>query len=123
VEHLLREGVNFLTAQDNPRGCMMVRSAVSCSEGEEAIKRELTARRNEGVAMLEAKLQAGKDAGELPADFNAAVFARYLMTVMEGMCIRADAGATRKELQQVAEMALLSWPAQTVRASEPALAK
>jgi AcrR family transcriptional regulator len=126
VEHLLRGGVAFLTEEANPRGCMMVRSALSCSEAEETIRRELAARRDEGVAALQARLERGKADGELPAEFDAAVFARYMMTVMEGLCVRADSGATREELQQIAELALMSWPAQTVRAPvapAPALAK
>ena len=33
------------------------------------------------------------------------------MTLLEGMSMRAAAGATRKELHKVADMALRSWPA------------
>src|SRR5882757_5363678 len=45
VEHLLRESADFLTEECNPPGCMLVRGALSCSEAEDALQRELTARR------------------------------------------------------------------------------
>ena len=48
VEHLLRASADFLTDECNPHGCMLVRSALSCSEAEDAIRRELTARRAPG---------------------------------------------------------------------------
>src|SRR5262245_17109150 len=41
VEYLLRKGADFLTEECNPHGCMIVRSALSCSEAEDGIKREL----------------------------------------------------------------------------------
>jgi AcrR family transcriptional regulator len=111
VEHLLRKSVDFLTAKHNPHGCMLVRSALTCSEAEEAIHKELTARRAEGEAKLRQRLQQAKKHGEMPADLDPADYARYLMTMLEGMSLRAASGATRKELHKVADMALRSWPA------------
>jgi AcrR family transcriptional regulator len=111
VEHLLRASVDFLTEDCNPAGCLMVRSALSCSEGAHAIQRELAARRNEGEDAIRVRLERGREEGELPAGVNPAGFARYLMTILEGMSVRAAAGANREELQQVASLALCAWPA------------
>lgn len=38
------------------------------------------------------------------------LLARYLMTVANGIAVQAAGGAPRDELQQVADMALRSWP-------------
>ena len=111
VEHLLRKSADFLTEKHNPHGCMLVRSALTCSEAEEAIHQELTARRTEGEVKLRQRLQKAKKNGEMPAELDPADYARYIMTLLEGMSMRAAAGATRKELHKVADMALRSWPA------------
>ena len=111
IEHLLRESANFLTEKCNPPGCMLVRGALTCSEAADSIRRDLEARRTEGEALVRARLESAKQAGELPADLEPAEFARYIMTVLEGMSVRAAAGASREELHKVAALALRTWPA------------
>jgi AcrR family transcriptional regulator len=111
VEHLLRESVNFLTNECNPPGCMFVRGAFSCSEAAETIRHELAARRAQGEMALRERLQRAKAEGEMPSELDAADFARYVMTVLEGMSVRAAAGATGEELHRIAAMALRPWPA------------
>jgi AcrR family transcriptional regulator len=111
IEHLLRESANFLTEKCNPPGCLLVRGALSCSEAAGSIHRELAARRAEGEDAIRSRLESAKQAGELPPDLEPAEFARYIMTVLEGMSVRAAAGASREELHKVADLALRTWPA------------
>jgi len=110
VQHLLRESVTFLTDECNPHGCLLVRGALSCSAGADAIQRELNARRASGEVRLRERLERARSDGELPPGLQPDDFARYVMTVLEGMSVRATAGASCEELQAVADMALLAWP-------------
>ncbi|MPZ58955.1 MAG: TetR family transcriptional regulator [Rhizobiales bacterium] len=110
VEHLLRATVDFLTAECNPPGCLLVRSSLLCSEAVDHIRQELAARRAEGETSLRERLERAKVDGELPPDLVPADFARYIMTMLEGMSVRAAAGAGREELQKIADMALRTWP-------------
>jgi AcrR family transcriptional regulator len=110
VEHLLRASADFLTEECNPPGCMLVRSALQCSAAEESMERELASRRAMGDVMLRERFEAAKKSGELSDDFEPKDFARYLMTVLEGMSVRAAAGASRKELYKVGDMAMRAWP-------------
>jgi len=111
VEHLLFGGVDFLTDDCNPQGCMIVRSSLSCGAATDAIKRELTEKRAEGETMLRERLQQAKRNREMPAGLDPAAFARYLMTVMEGMAVRAASGASRKDLREIATLTMRMWPA------------
>jgi AcrR family transcriptional regulator len=111
VEHLLRASADFLTEDCNPHGCMLVRSAMLCSEAEDAMQRELAARRAAGEHMLRERLVAAKESGEASAELDPEDFARYIMTVLEGMSVRAAGGATREELHKVADMVMRGWPA------------
>jgi AcrR family transcriptional regulator len=111
VEHLLRESANFLTEECNPPGCMLVRNAIQCSAAEESIERELASRRATGEVMLRERLATAKDKGELPADLDPEDYARYIMTVLEGMSVRSASGSSREELHKITDMALRTWPA------------
>jgi AcrR family transcriptional regulator len=110
LEHLLYESADFLTEKCNPPGCLLVRGALACSETAVPIAKELASRRSEGEALIRARLKAAREAGELPPGLEPDAFARYIMTVLEGMSVRAAAGASRKELHKVAKLALRLWP-------------
>ena len=110
IAHLLHESANFLTEKCNPPGCLLVRGALSCSEAEDPIVEVLAARRTEGEVAIRGRLEDAKRAGELPPGLEPVEFARYVLTVLEGMSVRAAAGANREELHKVAEVALLTWP-------------
>ena len=62
------------------------------------------------VAEIRERFKRAKREGDLPADADPAVLARFLATVIEGMAVQAASGATRKELERVAETALLAFP-------------
>ena len=110
IEHLLYGSVDFLTDECTPHGCMIVRSSMSCSAAADSIKRELATKRQTGEVALRERLQAAKRGGEMPADLDPTEFARFIMTVLEGMSVQAASGAKRKELRQTAAMALRMWP-------------
>ena len=110
VEHLLRASVDFLTNESNPRGCLMVRGALACSEAANKIRDELVTRRATGEAMLRERLERAISAGEISPELDPADYARYIMTVLEGMSVQAAGGASRKDLHKVAEMTLRAWP-------------
>ncbi len=109
VERLLAGTVDFLSDECNPSGCLLVRGAMSCSEAADTIARELTARRAEGETILRDRLEQDRAKGTLPPDLDPADYARYVMTVLEGMSVRAAGGASRDELRKVADMALRTW--------------
>ena len=112
VGHLLRESANFLTETCNPPGCLMVRGALACSEAGEEIRRELVARRAMGEGWLRERLERAKSEGESLPFLEPADYARFIMTVLEGMSVRAAGGATRAELHKVADLTMQTWPAQ-----------
>ncbi len=61
--------------------------------------------------MLRARFEQAKKSGDLANNCDAAALARYLMVMANGICVQAAAGASAKELQEVAVIALANWPA------------
>jgi AcrR family transcriptional regulator len=110
VEHLLHASADFLTEEHNPRGCLFVRGAMACSEAANKIRNELVTRRATGELMLRERLQCAIGAGEIAPEFDPADYARYIMTVLEGMSVQAAGGASRADLHKVADLTLRTWP-------------
>ena len=111
VEHLLHASADFVTDEANPKGCLFVRGPMACSEAANKIRDELVTRRATGEAMLRERLERAVSAGEMSSELDPADYARYIMTVLEGMSVQAAGGASRDDLHKVADMTLRTWPA------------
>jgi AcrR family transcriptional regulator len=111
IEHILHASADFVTDEANPRGCLFVRGPMACSEAADKIRDELVARRATGETRLRARLERAIREGEIAPELDPADYARYIMTVLEGMSVQAAGGASRADLHKVAEMTMRTWPA------------
>ncbi len=95
---------------DIPHGCMVALSAVG-SEGHAELGEAVRTARAVGLERLKSRLKQAKSEGEIPrgADINA--LARFVQTVQVGMSILARDGASRTELESVAQVAMSGWDA------------
>lgn len=114
VEKILRGAAELQTNPRNPRGCLIVQGALACGEVAEPIRQELILRRHEGEAALRRRLLRAKSEGDLPPDSSPADLARFVTTVLYGMAVQASGGASRRELDRVAQAALRAWPGHTL---------
>ena len=101
------------TATDgkHPPGCLLVQSGQGC--GDAAIPEMAARLRASKELALRDRFERARKDGDLPKGADPAVLARYIMTVANGMFMQATAGATEKELRDVAKLAILAWPAGT----------
>jgi AcrR family transcriptional regulator len=111
VQRLFRDAADAGGDSRNPRGCLLVQGALTCGNEANGVRRELIARRAAGEAAIRRRFARAKREGDLPRDADAAVLARYVVAVLHGMAVRSAAGASRKELRGIGEMALRAWPA------------
>ncbi|UYB54173.1 TetR/AcrR family transcriptional regulator [Xanthomonas sp. AM6] len=114
VESLLRDSAAALTGclADIPRGCMVTLSSVG-SEGHAELGELVKSARTVTLDRLTACLRRGIAEGEIPAATDVHALARFVQTVQSGMSILARDGASRAELEAVAEVAMLGWDART----------
>ncbi|MFT4119542.1 TetR/AcrR family transcriptional regulator [Bradyrhizobium sp.] len=94
----------------NPPGCLGVQGALACGVESEPIRRDLASRRDRGEATIRRRLQKAVKDGDLADDDDPADLARYLSALIYGMAVLAAGGATRSQLQGVADVALNHWP-------------
>lgn len=107
---LLRGSVDMLTCPDNPSGCLMVQGALSSGEDAKPIRVELASWRVMREEAMRRRFDRALEEGDLPADSDPVVLARFISTVMQGMAVEAAAGARRDDLLRVVEMSMKSWP-------------
>ncbi|MGK3937690.1 TetR/AcrR family transcriptional regulator [Streptomyces caeruleatus] len=108
MERILREAAVEYTAPGRPHGCLVIHAATNCSSPE--VEESLRVRRNADIAAYESRIRAGIAAGELSADTDAPALARHVGAVIQGMSQQARDGASREELEAVAEIAMAIWP-------------
>lgn len=108
VERTLREAAVQYTEPGHPHGCLVIHAAANCSTPE--VEQSLRARRNANIAAFENRIKADIAAGELPPDTDAAALARHAGAMIQGMSQQARDGASRAELEALAEIAMAIWP-------------
>lgn len=111
VEALLMDSAASLTngLAGASRGCMLTLSSV---DGESHAQLSEVVRDARGVALdlLKSRFACAVEQGELAASTDLHALARFVQTVQNGMSILARDGASRKDLEAVAQLAMRSWP-------------
>jgi AcrR family transcriptional regulator len=110
VERLFRDTIDASTDVHNPRGCLLVQGALACGDEADRVRLDLISRRAAGESLVRRRFQRARAEGDLPADADPAALARFVVTILHGMAVRSAGGASRKELREIANMALRAWP-------------
>ncbi|MFI2242326.1 TetR/AcrR family transcriptional regulator [Streptomyces chrestomyceticus] len=106
----LNGSVRTTTQPDCPSGCLGVQASLAAGAPGRNARDALVAWREEGIAHLRDRFRQAVAEGDLPPGTDPGLLARYIMTVANGIAVQAAGGATRDDLQQVADMALRAWP-------------
>jgi AcrR family transcriptional regulator len=106
----LIKAVEFFTDMKHPKGCLIVQAALSDSEGSQLVKDLLAKYRYSYEQLLAKRFGKAKKEGDLPDDANAETLAKFLSTLHQGMSIQVTSGTSKRELMQIVELALKSWP-------------
>jgi AcrR family transcriptional regulator len=111
VRALLMDSAAALTGcvADLPRGCMVTLSSVG-SEGYTDLGCLVRDARAVTLDRLKSRLRQAINVGELPDTTDVHGFSRFVQTIQNGMSILARDGASREELEAVAQTAMNRWP-------------
>lgn len=110
AEKLFRGAIDMVMNPRHPDGCLLVHGALVSGPNSDGIRRELSERRAKAEAAIRSRFQRAIQEGDLPKSVSAAKLARFIVTVIWGMSVQAAGGATRAQLNEVAELAMRSWP-------------
>ncbi len=67
--------------------------------------------RRDWLDVIGACLKAAREAGELPASADIGALTRFYVAIVQGIGIQAHDGATKAELDAMADVAMAAWPA------------
>jgi AcrR family transcriptional regulator len=109
IRHLMTGPVELHGDKRNPQGCLGVQGALSVSPLSQAVRGDLAARRRRGELGILDRLRRAQAEGELRADAQPADLARYFSALIYGMAVLSADGASKKELEAVADIALRGW--------------
>jgi AcrR family transcriptional regulator len=88
------------------RGCFLVKGAISCREENNEIKELLNDHRKTFEGKLRRRVQMAQMKNEVASTDSPAAIAKYIASIYQGLSIQASGGATKRELQEVAKIAL-----------------
>jgi AcrR family transcriptional regulator len=110
VERLVYGSIDLTVGPDTPRGCLSVRTVQACGPDSEAVRRQAISHRMAGETALRQRLEHAQSTGDLPAECDPGNLARFVTMLTDGIAVQAAGGASREELQRMAETALRAWP-------------
>jgi len=109
VAQRLLEGAIETVTGECP-GCLGVIVSVSCGSTESPIQQDIRARAQSARAAMVERMQRAIDEGDFTLPVSADAMTQYLLAVLQGLAVQAGTGASREQLQQVAEATLAIWP-------------
>lgn len=110
VEQLFRGVVGLQVAKHHPGGCLLVQGAVSAGDKTSRVRKGVIVRLAMAEGAIRKRLERAESEGDLPRHANPADLARFIMAVFNGIAVAGAMGASRKQLQTIAEVALRAWP-------------
>lgn len=110
IERLLKNSVACVSASKTPAGCLVTFGTVNCTDENDPAAEMLIELRKNNERLLRERLVRAVREKELPASADPARLARYFYAVLGGIQLRSLDGATRAELEAIAEDAMLAWP-------------
>jgi AcrR family transcriptional regulator len=108
ISRLLYDAALHYTDESCPGGCLIISSAVGVTDANRSIADRLRDMRNANVSLLAERISENIADGILPPSWEPVDVAEFIGVIIQGMSQRARDGATRRQLEQVAEMTLAS---------------
>jgi TetR/AcrR family transcriptional regulator, copper-responsive repressor len=110
IERLLMEAAEVFTSKNHPPGCMVVLSALNCTDKSADVRDSLVKRRQQSATMIGRRIAEAHQDGALPNTMNPYALTNLVVTVFQGFSIRARDGVTRDELETVVKQTMSLWP-------------
>jgi len=98
--------VEFLNRPGYPPGCLTVMGALATSSAAAPVQQLLLQMRTKGQHRLQERCEEARKAGELAEGTDVPAFARYLATILWGLMVQGASGATKAQMQEIADAAL-----------------
>ena len=106
AESLLFFAAENYATDGQPRGCLGIQGALSCSEEAGFVKEQLISRRLTTQRLIRDRFAKAQSDGDLPKEADVEALSGFLWTVIQGMSVQSTNGATKDEMREIAKVAL-----------------
>ncbi|HEX8839868.1 MAG TPA: TetR/AcrR family transcriptional regulator [Sphingomicrobium sp.] len=110
AETMLKGAVENATGGEQPHGCLRVINSVACGAEAESIREEINARGKLAKAALSERFERAKTEGDLPSHVDPQGMTAVLVAMLQGISLQASQGASRDDLERLAQTGLAMWP-------------
>ncbi|WP_343528219.1 TetR/AcrR family transcriptional regulator [Sphingomonas sp.] len=107
IHGLLMEAAVRYARSDRTGGCLIALGVLSCGVEHREIAQRMEERRSAARDAIKARLDRGRQAGELPQAADTRALAAFYAATLQGMSIQARDGASAQELEGIAQTALV----------------
>jgi AcrR family transcriptional regulator len=111
VLRVLKEAARAFTRPGYPAGCMVGVGSLRTGEESRIASEETTRLRKRSQSALLARFKRARKEGEIGAGVDLAALTDFYSSVVEGMSVQAQDGASRARLMAIGELAMKTWPA------------
>jgi hypothetical protein len=88
---------------------MLVQSALACAQSSDRLRRELAGRRADVEKALHSRFIRAQGQNDLPPRADPAVMAKFIVTLLHGISVQMNAGATCEQMQAAIDVAMAVW--------------
>lgn len=110
IETLMSGAVDSLSCDQSPKGCMSVQGALACSDEAKIAQHHAIQRREKIVEVITDRFRRSVESGELPESTDCEDFARFFVTVVQGLAIQSANGVDYETLRKIAMRSLSVLP-------------
>jgi len=110
IERVLREAAVNYSDPAHPPGCLIITAGVNHSPEAAEVEEELRGYRVAAKRAFADRIAEDADAGRIPGDSDVEGLATFYAATVQGMSRQAQDGATREDLERVADLAMKAWP-------------
>lgn len=110
ARRMLIGAVEWLTAPDEPLGCLLVQAGLATGAASCDVSVELNRRRNRVRTMMRERFEQARQQGEFAETQDPDALALYIQIIFDGLTLQAAAGTSRESLEAVVERSLMNWP-------------
>jgi TetR/AcrR family transcriptional repressor of nem operon len=106
IEEVFRRSIEALLGFEPRRGCLLANTAVELAPHDPEVAGRISRYVRRTEEAFTGALARAQEAGEIPADGDPKVLARFLVSNLHGLRVLARAGADRRTLEDAARVAL-----------------
>lgn len=107
---LLTKGVQEITRDDQPVGCMISLACIQVPPPLEPVRQMMAGYRHGVEAAMAERIERGITEGDVPDSTNVQALAAFYSALSRGMAVLARDGATRDRLLEIVDIGMRAWP-------------